>query len=135
MKTITATFGTDTFNVTPAMQDVFEQADSRPTDWALTLAAEGLTTRALARPFVVIWAGKKYGVEVTMGQRGLTVPHGSAAIQAVTRVLGNVFSADDTPKAAKSSASIEVARGLKSAMKPVLAQFTKAQIQAYLKTL
>jgi hypothetical protein len=121
--------------VTPAMQSVFEAADSTPIDWALTLAQEGLTTRALARPFVVIWAGNKYGVPVVEGQRGLTVAKNSAAEQAVKRVLAAVFSAEDTPKAPKSSPSVEIARGIKTAMKPVLAQFTKAEIQAYLRTL
>ena len=121
--------------VSTTMQQVFNEADDKPTDWALTLAQEGLTTRALARPFVVIWAGEKYGVEVTEGQRGLKVPQDSAAAKAVDRVLKAVFAADDTTSEPKSSGAPEIARGLKSAMKPVLAQFTKAQIQAYLRTL
>ena len=42
--------------VTDTMAQVFDAANTQPTDWAVTLAAEGLTTRALARPFVVLWA-------------------------------------------------------------------------------
>lgn len=132
---IVATFGEDVFTITPAMQAVFEEANDKPTDWALRLAAEGLTTRELARPFVFIWAGQKYNEPVTQGQRGLTLPQDGAARKAANRVLANVFSADDTPKTPKSSGSVEIARGLKTAMKPILAQFTKAEIQAYLKTL
>lgn len=104
-KQITVSFGTDIFVVTPAMQDVFNAADSKTVDWALTLAQEGLTTRALARPFVVIWAGAKYGKPVTQGQRGLMVPQDSDAARAVDRVLKVVFAADDAPKAQKSSGS------------------------------
>ena len=121
--------------VTDTMAKVFDAADTQPTDWAVTLAAEGLTTRAMARPFVVLWAGNKYNVPVVEGQRGLTVAKDSAAEQAVKRVLAAVFSADDTPKAPKSSGNTEIARGLKTAMKPVLERFSKAEILAYLRTL
>ena len=124
--------------VTKAMQDVFNAADEKPVDWALTLAQNGLADRQTARPFVVIWAGEKYGERVTNGKRGIMVPHQSNASRAVDRVLKAVFSADDRPKAkakAKSSGSVEIARGIKTALKPVLAQFSKAEIQAYLKTL
>lgn len=124
--TIVATFGTDTFNVTPTMQAVFEAADSKPTDWALTLAAEGLTTRALARPFVVIWAGKKYGKPVTQGQRGIMVPQDSDAARAVDRVLKVVFSADDAPKTKSSGSQDPVATLLKK-----YADLTPAQKRAF----
>lgn len=93
------------FTVTSAMQQVFNAADTQATDWALTLQQEGLTTRAEARPFVVIWAGAKYGVAVEEGQRGLKLPQDSAASKAVDRVLKAVFSADETPAEQKSSGS------------------------------
>jgi len=126
-KKIVATFGEATFTVTEAMQEVFNEANEQPTDWALRLAAEGLTTRDLARPFVVIWAGARYNETVTDGQRGLTLPQGSAAIQAVTRVLRNVFSADDTPKAPKSSGSADPVAALVRAY----AKLTPAQKRAF----
>lgn len=130
---ITLSIKGTTFTVTPAMQEVFNAADETPTDWAITLAEEGLTTRALARPFVVIWAGKKYGAQVREGQRGIMVPQDSDAARAVDRVLSAVFSA--VPKEPKKANKPELARGIQAAMKPVLAKFTKAEISAYLKTL
>ena len=65
-------------------------------DRLLTL---GIGDRATARPLAIEWASAKYKTPIIKGQRGDTLPHGSAALQAVVRVLSVIFPSVDMPKA------------------------------------
>lgn len=132
---IVATFDGDTYTVTPAMQGVFNAADGAAIDWVTTLAAEGLDSRKTARPFVVLWAGKKYDAEVSKGQRGLMVPQDSNAARAVDRVLKAVFSAEEKVEDSNGSvdpveAALKAAKAADAALakaRKVYAELTKAQ--------
>jgi hypothetical protein len=86
-----------TFN-TNKINAVFNAADNAPADLASKLFDQGIFTRNDARPHAVKWAAEKYGAKVIKGQRGDTLPQGSAAIQAVTRVLSVIFPSVDIAK-------------------------------------
>lgn len=85
---------------TKAVYAVFNKADNAPANLATELFNQGIFTRNEARPHAVRWAAEKYNAKVIKGQRGDTLPQGSAAIQAVTRVLSVIFPSVDiaTPK-------------------------------------
>lgn len=85
---------------TKAVNAVFNAADAAPANLASKLFDLGIFTRNEARPHAVRWAAEKYNAKVIKGQRGDTLPQGSAAIQAVTRVLSVIFPSVDiaTPK-------------------------------------
>lgn len=123
---IVSTFGDVTFTVTPTMVAIFDAADGAAIDWVTTLAAEGLDTRKAARPYVVIWAGAKYGSPVTEGQRGLMVPQDSAAAKAVDRVLKAVFSAEEKTEEAGAVDPVEAALKAAKAADAALAKARKA---------
>lgn len=83
---------------------IFDEANDAPASFTARLLAEGIASRADARPLAMMWASKKYGEPVKDGQRGLTFVHrGTAAEQAVTRVLGVCFPTVDKPKAKRKS--------------------------------
>ena len=73
--------------VTTAIAAIFDAADNSATGFLERLMAEGLGDRATARPYVLRWASKKYGVKIVEGQRGEMLPKDSAADLAVKRVL------------------------------------------------
>ena len=85
---------------TKAVNAVFNAADAAPANLASKLFDLGIFTRNEARPHTVRWAAEKYNAKIIKGQRGDTLPQGSAAIQAVTRVLSVIFPSVDiaTPK-------------------------------------
>ena len=89
-----------------AINAVFEAVDTSSTSFTARLFVLGVCTRAIAKPLAMQWAAKKYGVRVVSGQRGDTLPRGSAAEQAVKRVLGVCFPAAEQvgikPKAASA---------------------------------
>jgi hypothetical protein len=76
---------------TTAINAVFELVDNQSTSFTEKLFALGVCTRAIARPLAVQWAATKYTVKARPGQRGMTLPRGSAAEQAVKRVLDTCF--------------------------------------------
>lgn len=80
---------------TKAVNAVFNAADAAPANLASKLFDLGIFTRNEARPHAVRWAAEKYNAKVIKGQRGDTLPQGSAAIQAVTRVLSVIFPSAD----------------------------------------
>ena len=81
---------------TKAVYAVFNAADAEPANLASKLFNQGIFTRNEARPHAVRWAAEKYNAKIIKGQRGDTLPQGSAAIQAVTRVLSVIFPSVDT---------------------------------------
>lgn len=90
---------------TTAINAVFELVDNQSTSFTEKLFALGVCTRAIARPLVVQWAATKYGEKVIKGQRGDTLKRGSAAEQAVKRVLNVCFPQDEQVSAKPASAN------------------------------
>ena len=84
---------------TTAIHAVCELVDNQSTSFTEKLFALGVCTRAIARPLAVQWAATKYGEKVIKGQRGDTLKRGSAAEQAVKRILNVCFPEAEMPKA------------------------------------
>jgi len=77
---------------------IFEAADTQSASFAERLIAQGIASKADARPFAMEWAAKKYRETLKQGQRGATFARrGTAAEQAVTRVLQVCFPSADKP--------------------------------------
>lgn len=90
---------------TKAIYAVFNKADDTSPTLAAVLMQHGIDSRKAAYPFAVQWAAEKHNVPVTKGQRGLTLPHNSAAMQAVQRVLNTIYPRVDAPKPKKTAAN------------------------------
>lgn len=91
---------------TKAIYAVFNKADDVSPTLASVLMQHGIASRKDAYPFAVRWAAEKHGITPTQGQRGLTLPHNSAAMQSVQRVLNTIYPKVDAPKGkAKPSAN------------------------------
>lgn len=88
----------------PAVFAVFTLADNSSASFAEKLLALGVGDRATARPLAIEWASIKYKAPIKAGQRGMTfTKRGTAAEQAVTRVLQVCFpGADIKPKASSN---------------------------------
>ena len=86
---------------------IFNLADSESASFAEQLMALGIASRADARPFAVEWASKKYHEPIKQdGQRGATFKRrGTAAEQAVTRVLQVCYPSADKPAKPKAKTS------------------------------
>ena len=86
---------------------IFNLADSESASFAEQLMALGIASRAEARPFAVEWASKKYHEPIKQdGQRGATFKRrGTAAEQAVTRVLQVCYPSADKPAKPKAKTS------------------------------
>ena len=94
---------------TKAIYAVFNKADDTSPTLAAVLMSHGIDSRKAAYPFAVQWAAEKHNVPVTKGQRGLTLPHNSAAMQAVQRVLNTIYPRVDAPKPkAKTANKVDV---------------------------
>ena len=101
-----------------AVYAVFDLADKSSASFAERLLAEGIGSRADAKPLAIEWASEKYEAKLKNGQRGVTfVKRNTDAERAMNRVLQVCFpSADITkPVSAKPSANKvdEVAKLLK----------------------
>ena len=86
---------------------IFNLADSESASFAEQLMALSIASRAEARPFAVEWASKKYHEPIKQdGQRGATFKRrGTAAEQAVTRVLQVCYPSADKPAKPKAKTS------------------------------
>ena len=86
---------------------IFNLADTESASFAEQLMALGIASRAEARPFAVEWASKKYHEPIKQdGQRGATFKRrGTAAEQAVTRVLQVCYPSADKPAKPKAKTS------------------------------
>tara|TARA_R110000868_G_scaffold267519_1_gene526824 strand:+ start:1538 stop:1915 length:378 start_codon:yes stop_codon:yes gene_type:complete len=87
-----------------AINAVFEAVDTSSTSFTARLFVLGVCTRAIAKPLAMQWAAKKYGVKIVAGQRGDTLPRGSAAEQAVKRVIETCFPAAEQVSSKATSA-------------------------------
>lgn len=99
---------------TKAVNAVFNAADAAPANLASKLFDLGIFTRNEARPHAVRWAAEKYNAKIIKGQRGDTLPQGSAAIQAVTRVLSVIFPSVDTATPTTTKQSVNKVDPVKS---------------------
>ena len=97
---------------------VFDLADKSSASFAERLLAEGIGSRADAKPLAIEWASEKYEAKLKNGQRGVTfVKRNTDAERAMNRVLQVCFPSADIakPVSAKPSANKvdEVAKLLK----------------------
>ena len=82
-----------------AVYAVFNEADKSSASFTERLLAEGIGSRADAKPIAIEWASKKYGVAIKEGQRGLTfVKRDTDAERAMNRVLEVCYPKADAPK-------------------------------------
>ena len=95
---------------------VFDLADKSSASFAERLLAEGIGSRADAKPLAIEWASEKYEAKLKDGQRGVTfVKRNTDAERAMNRVLQVCFPSADLKKSGKPSANKvdEVAKLLK----------------------
>ncbi len=97
---------------------VFDLADKSSASFAERLLAEGIGSRADAKPLAIEWASEKYEAKLKDGQRGVTfVKRNTDAERAMNRVLQVCFPSADIakPVSGKPSANKvdEVAKLLK----------------------
>ena len=115
---------------------ILEAADTQSASFAERLIAQGIASKADARPFAMEWAAKKYRETLKQGQRGATFARrGTAAEQAVTRVLQVCFpSADKPAKAPKASGKTDAVSKLFKQWQALSAgekrRFTTLQLKA-----
>lgn len=118
---------------------IFELADAASTSFAVQLAGLGLDSRALAKPFAMRWAAKKYHAKIESGQRGDKLPRDSAADKAMHRVLNVCFEVKNPFAGAGKQSNEDVAlpRGLVKKIKAEIigAGCDKKQFNALLKAL
>jgi len=82
-----------------AVYAVFNEADKSSASFTERLLAEGIGSRADARPLAMEWASKKYSVAIKEGQRGMTfVKRDTDAERAMNRVLQVCFPSADLKK-------------------------------------
>ena len=82
-----------------AVYAVFNEADKSSASFTERLLAEGIGSRADARPLAMEWASKKYSVAIKEGQRGMTfVKRDTNAERAMNRVLEVCYPKADAPK-------------------------------------
>lgn len=117
----------DELVVSRPMAETFALADNSSANFMDTLLSEGIGTRKEVRVYAMKWAisQKKYaGVSVVNGQRGLTwSKRGSAAEQAVNRILRAVFNGGEKSKKQKKTAPVRFTRAQRSACTAFLAEF------------
>lgn len=111
--------------LTAEVARIFDDIDNSSMSFAERLLAQGIGDRNTARPYAVLWAAKKYGEKPFEGQRGLTFKQGSAALQAVTRVLQVAFPSVDISgnKKQRKAAPVRFSRAQRSACDLFLAEF------------
>lgn len=89
-----------------AVYAVFNEADKSSASFTERLLAEGIGSRADARPLAMEWASKKYSVAIKEGQRGMTfVKRDTDAERAMNRVLQVCFPSADLKKSGKATAN------------------------------
>jgi hypothetical protein len=87
-----------------AVYAVFNEADKSSASFTERLLAEGIGSRADARPLAMEWASKKYSVAIKEGQRGMTfVKRDTDAERAMNRVLQVCFPSADLKKSGKAT--------------------------------
>lgn len=90
-----------------AVYAVFNEADKSSASFTERLLAEGIGSRADARPLAMEWASKKYSVAIKEGQRGMTfVKRDTDAERAMNRVLQVCFPSADAPKPKTGKATV-----------------------------
>lgn len=90
-----------------AIYAVFNDADTTSASFTERLLALGVGNRAMAKPFAMEWAAKKYRVAIAQGQRGAMLPRNSAAEKAMNRVLSVCFPPADAPKLTRKPHQID----------------------------
>ena len=76
---------------------IFEAADTQSASFAERLIAQGIASKADARPFAMEWAAKKYRETLKQGQRGATFARrGTAAVYSICTACANAAARDST---------------------------------------
>lgn len=123
----------DKLIISKTVANTFELADNSSASFLDTLMSEGIGDRETVRVYAMKWAEKKYGERVTVGQRGLKLPRGSAAHQAVTRILRAVFNSGATGKKQKKAAPAKFTASQRSVCNLFLAEFPGKTLQDQIK--
>ena len=77
---------------------IFNKVSDTGTTFAVELAALGVD-EVVGRALAMEWASAKYKAPITMGQRGLMLPHDSVARLAMKRVIAFIWPRESaTPK-------------------------------------
>ena len=77
---------------------IFNKVSDTGTTFAVELAALGVD-EVVGRALAMEWASAKYRTPITMGERGLKLPHNSAARCAMKRVIAFIWPSESaTPK-------------------------------------
>lgn len=98
---------------------VFNDADKSSASFADRLLSLGLADRAMAKPFAMEWASKKYDAPIEAGK----LPRNSAAERAMFRVLQVCYPAADKSSAPTGSARVSQT----SKVERLLAAFLKLE--------
>jgi len=109
---------------------IFNRVADTGTTFAVELAALGVD-EVVGRALAMEWASAKYKTPITMGQRGLMLPQGSAARMAMFRVVSFIWPSESaTPKKAKRSKTDPVEALIKkiNALTPAQRRRIKAAI-------
>jgi hypothetical protein len=76
---------------------IFNKVSDTACDFAEKLLGMGVD-ETVGRALCMEWASAKYKTPITMGQRGLRLPEGSAARMAMFRVVSFIWPSQTTPK-------------------------------------
>ena len=80
---------------------VFNKVADTGTTFAVELAALGVD-EVVGRALAMEWAAAKYKAPITMGQRGLMLPQGSAARMAMFRVISFIWPSESATSKKKA---------------------------------
>ena len=123
----------DKLIISKTVANTFELADNSSASFLDTLLSEGIGDRETVRVYAMKWAiaQEKYAdVSVVKGQRGLKFnKRGSAAEQAVTRILRAVFNSGATGKKQKKAAPAKFTASQRSVCNLFLAEFPGKTLQ------
>ena len=98
---------------TIAIYAIFNRAYGVAADLHAAMQEQGIGDRVTARPFAVAWAGKQHGEKPYMGKRGMTLPHGGKAYEAMEYVLSVIYPKPGVDGKKKSQATKPVTKGAK----------------------
>ena len=76
---------------------IFNKVSDTSTTFAVELAALGVD-EVVGRALAMEWASAKYHTPITMGERGLKLPHDSVARLAMKRVISFIWPSESVKK-------------------------------------
>lgn len=98
---------------TVAVYAIFAKAYDVPLALHVAMQEQGIGDRVTARPFACAWAGELHGEKPYMGKRGITLPHGGKAYEAMEYVLSVIYPKPGVDGKKKSGSVKPVTKGAK----------------------